>query len=42
MVLLHFGGIDFAMLLDQQMRIYKYNKINKLYEIDFIGYFVSI
>ena len=42
MVLLRFGGMDFAMLLEQQMRIHKYNKINKLYVVDFIGYFISI
>ena len=29
MVLLRFGEMDFAMLLDHQMRIHKYNKINK-------------
>ena len=42
MVLLRFGEMDFAMLLEQQMRIYKYNNFNKLYHIDFIGYFISI
>jgi len=42
MVLLRFGEMDFAMLLEQQMRIHKYNKINKLYDVDFIGYFISI
>ena len=26
----------------RQMRIYKFNKINKLYLIDFIAYFISI
>ena len=26
----------------RQMRIYKFNKINKLYVIDFIMYFISI
>ena len=42
MVLLRFGEMDFAMLLEHQMRIHKYNKINKLYHVDFIGYFISI
>ena len=42
MVLLRFGGIYFDMILEQQMRIHKYNKINKLYDVDFIGYFISI
>ena len=42
MVPLRFGGMDFAMLLEHQMRIHKYNKINKLYVVDFIGYFISI
>lgn len=42
MVLLRFGEMDFAMLLEQQMRIHKYNKINKLYHVDFVGYFIYI
>ena len=42
MVLLRFGEMDFAMLLEHQMRIHKYNKINKLYNVDFIGHFISI
>ena len=35
-------GMGFAVLREHPMRIYKANKINDLYVIDFIGYFVSI
>jgi hypothetical protein len=31
-----------GMILERQMRIYNTNKINMLYIVDFIGYFVSI
>jgi hypothetical protein len=32
----------FCLILDRQMRIYNMNKINELYVIDFIVYFISI